>query len=71
MGEGPGLTLFGREHYDLMTSFDQAFRGRRLDKEDKALWPKGNVYASGETNELFLAYRRGYALGRATAGSQP
>lgn len=61
------MTLFSAEHYDLMEMFEREFRGHRLDKEDKALWPKGNIYQSGETNDLFLAYRKGFSYGRSTA----
>jgi hypothetical protein len=60
-----------KEHYDLMAQFerDQAFSHRRLDREDKSFWPKGVIYQDGQTNELFLAYRRGYALGIAGAAA--
>lgn len=58
--------LKDREHYDLMASFESEFGGSyRLDKEPKELWPRGNVYQHGELNQLFLAYRRGYALAKA------
>lgn len=57
------MTLLSKEHYDLMVQFEQEFSHRRVDREDKAFWPKGHVYQDGMTNELFLAYRRGYALG--------
>lgn len=57
------MTITSKEHYDLMAQFEQEFSHRRTDKEDKARWAKGNVYQDGTTNELFLAYRRGYALG--------
>jgi hypothetical protein len=60
------MTLFSKDHYDLMSMFEHEFRGFRLDREDKALWAKGNVYQSGETNNLFLAYRKGHALGVAS-----
>lgn len=59
------MTLETKEHYDLMAQFEKEFHHRRLDKEDKSMWPKSVVYQNGETNELFLAYRRGYALGKA------
>lgn len=54
--------LFTKEHYDLMAQFDRQFPGR-LDKEPKELWAKGNIYQDGNRNELFLAFRRGYAYG--------
>lgn len=49
----------------MLTSNDKTFtRSRRLDKEDKSLWAKGNIYQDGMTNELFLAYRKGYGFGK-------
>ncbi len=59
------MTLGSQEHDDLMKMFEREFSSERLDKESKALWPQGNIYQSGEANKLFLAYRRGYAYGRA------
>jgi hypothetical protein len=56
--------LKSREHYELIDSFDREFRHLRTDKEEKPLWEKGYVYANGSVNELFLAYRKGYALGK-------
>jgi len=54
-----------QEHYDLMAQFEKQFKGCRLDKEPKDDWPRGIIYQNGQTNELFRAYRLGYALGRA------
>ena len=54
-----------QEHIDLMTMFEREFKGMRLDRETKDLWPRGRVYQNGETNEMFLAYRKGYAFGKA------
>lgn len=48
-----------------MAAFERAFRGRRIDREDKAFWPKGYIYQDGHTNDLFLAYRMGAAYGSA------
>lgn len=60
------MTLFSKDHEDLMAMFEKEFAGEcRMDKEDKARWAKGNVYQSGEANSLFLAYRRGVAYGKA------
>lgn len=57
--------LLSQEHYDLMDMFEREHRGLRLDREkDKALWAKGHVYENGEANELFVAYRKGYMLGK-------
>jgi hypothetical protein len=61
------MTLFSQTHYDLMKMFEREFAGRRLDKEAKEFWAKGNVYQDGAVNDLFLAYRKGYAFGTAVA----
>ena len=50
-----------KEHFDLMAQFEQTFKGRRLDRESKDMWAIGAVYQDGQTNELFKAYRLGYA----------
>jgi len=56
--------LMTKEHYELMASFEREHKHHRLDREkDKELWKKGAVYQDGRVNELFLAYRKGYALG--------
>lgn len=56
-----------KEHEDLIAMFERErqFKGRRLDKENKALWQMGQIYQDGHVNELFLAYRCGYAYGKA------
>jgi hypothetical protein len=55
-----------QEFYDLIAMFDREYKGSRLDKEAKEMWPKGYVYQHGEVNNLFLAYRKGFAYGKAT-----
>lgn len=61
------MGLLSQEHYDLMAQFERQFKGSfRLDKEDKAQWPKGHVYQNGDANNAFLAFRRGYAFGKAS-----
>lgn len=55
--------LMTKEHYELMACFEREFKGR-MDKEDKALWSRGAIYQDGGINQMFLAYRRGYALGK-------
>lgn len=59
--------ITSKEHYELMAMFERANDSRRLDREDKALWPKGHVYQHDATNDLFLAFRQGYAFGIASA----
>lgn len=54
-----------QEHIDLIAMFEREFTGHRYDKEPKAMWPHGHIYQDGQLNELFLAYRKGYAFGRA------
>lgn len=61
-----GGWLKTQEHIDLMAMFEREYTGcYRLDKEPKESWPRGHIYQHGELNELFLAYRKGYALGKA------
>lgn len=62
------MLLKSREHCELIEQFDRVFRGRRLDKEGKHLWPMGQVYQDGTVNELFRAYREGYAFHKCIAG---
>jgi hypothetical protein len=52
-----------KEHYELMDEFEKEYSHRRLAREDKDMWPRGAVYQDGATNELFRAYRQGYAFG--------
>jgi len=61
----PKPFLLSKEHYELIAQFEKEFKGCRLDKEEKSFWSKGNIFQSGEVNNLFLAYRRGYALAKA------
>lgn len=54
-----------QEHADLMAQFERDMKPGRIDKEDKQLWPMGVIYQDGHVNNLFIAYRFGYALGKA------
>lgn len=57
--------LLTKEHYELMAQFEAEHKHRRLTREvEKGLWARGNVYQDGHVNELFVAYRKGYALGK-------
>lgn len=58
------MSLFSKEHYELIVEFEKTFKSERLDKEEKALWTKGVIYQDGNVNKLFLAYRVGYSLGK-------
>lgn len=56
--------LYTKEHYDLMAQFEKEFKYLNLEKENKKLWKKSIIYQNGNTNNLFIAYRSGYALGK-------
>jgi hypothetical protein len=61
------MLLFSREGYELMAQFERDFK---IDftpfatKEYRSIWPAGNFYCHGPTNEKFLAYRKGYAYAK-------
>ena len=61
------FSLFGNEHYELLTQFERDCKDQigRTDKELKEIWQKGHIYQDGPTNAIFLAYRKGYAYGKA------
>ena len=61
------MTLGSREHEEIIAMFDREFSHLRLDKEAREFWNQGNIYQNGEANNLFLAYRKGFAFGKATA----
>lgn len=58
------MTIKTQEHSDVMAQFERESKGARLDRELKEYWPLGRVYQDGHVNEVFLAYRRGYALAK-------
>jgi len=60
--------LNNKEHYDLMAAFERQHSGR-MDREDKSLWRRGVIYQDGHVNDLFLAFRRGYAYSQADTRS--
>jgi len=61
--------LNNKEHYDLMAAFERQHSGR-MDREDKSLWQRGVIYQDGHVNDLFLAFRRGYAYSQADTRSE-
>lgn len=61
------MQIKSQEHYDLMNNFENIFKGNRFDKEPKEMWKMGVVYQDGKVNELFKAFRQGYALHKALA----
>lgn len=64
MQEEDNVMLLTKRHYELMDNFEREYKHRRLDREkNKELWKRGNVYEDGAINDLFLAYRKGYAFG--------
>ncbi|MFA5135677.1 MAG: hypothetical protein WC505_07895 [Patescibacteria group bacterium] len=56
--------LFTKEHYELLKDFEKLFKHERLDKEDKEMWKKGQIYQSGEVNNMFKAFQLGYSFGK-------
>ena len=62
------MTLGSKEHDELIEMFERVFKGQfRLDKEPKEYQLKGHVYQNDQANLAFIAFRHGYAFGRATA----
>jgi len=61
------MTLGTKEHYEILDAFEKSYRHYRLDREEKALWAKGQIYQSGETNSLYRAFILGYSFGRVNA----
>lgn len=58
------MQLKTQEHIDLMAHFERQHKGRRFDKEPKDLWVRGIIYQDAQLNELFLEFRKGYALAK-------
>lgn len=54
-----------KDFYEMLADFDRMVRkefyNARTDKEPKDLWIKGIIYQDGKVNELFKAFRLGYA----------
>lgn len=60
-----------KEFDDIVINFEKQFSHMRLDKETKEWWSRGQVYANGETNNAYCAFRQGYALGRVVYMHEP
>lgn len=56
--------LLTKAHYELMAQFEREYKNLRLDREDKEMWPRGNLYQDGRVNDLFSAYRKGFSSGK-------
>lgn len=66
------MKILDKEHYELMAGFEREYKHHRLTREeDKAFWKRGSIYQDGHVNQLFLAYRRGYALGKVVQRDEP
>ena len=54
------------EHDELMDMFERTFCSSKSKprREPRDLWKRGNIYCDGHLNQLFLAYRSGYAYGK-------
>jgi hypothetical protein len=59
------MNIKDKEHQELLEMFEKEYKHLRKDKENKNSWSKGRFYQDGNCNELFLAYRKGYAFGKA------
>lgn len=60
------MQIHTKEHHDVIAAFEQ-FMGKGGDyrKEDKEYWAKYSaIYANGEMNQKFLAFRAGYAFAK-------
>lgn len=58
------MRVYDKEFYELLTMFEAECRKNfygRTDREDKELWTQGIIYQDGKINELFKAFRLGYA----------
>ena len=55
-----------KEHYELLENFEKHNSHMRLDRENKELWYKGQVYQDGDVNRLYNAFILGYSFGRAS-----
>ena len=51
------------EIYSVMEEFEKIADGR-FDKEDKAMWKKGQYYEDGQVNNFFKMYLHGYMGGK-------
>lgn len=58
------MIIGSKEHYEILDSFEKDYRRLSMDREEKSLWKKGQVYQNGYVNALYQAYAAGYALGR-------
>ena len=64
------MSVFSEEFYGLLNRFEMQYSHLRLDRENKDLWTKSIIYQDGHTNQLFLAYRRGFSYGVSIANSE-
>jgi hypothetical protein len=56
--------LMTKDRDDLMSSFEREYKHCQLLREnDKALWKVGYFYQDSHVNALFVAYRKGHAIG--------
>ena len=58
------MTVGSKEFYDVLAQFEQTYKYKKLTREDKSLWSRGQVYENGAINELYKAFAAGYANGR-------
>lgn len=61
--------MFTYKYYEVLNSFEIDYAHLCLEREPQEYW-KYQVYENDHVNELFFAYRRGYALGRGIGHEQ-
>lgn len=61
------MTLGSKEFYEVIEAFEKSpvSKSKRLDKEPKELWKKGQIYQNGEVNDLFKCFQHGYSYAKA------
>ncbi len=59
--------LIYKQHYELMGDFERIYSRRCLDRKDRIMWGRNQIYQDEEVNDLFLAFRAGYILAEVVA----
>jgi hypothetical protein len=64
-----GVPAHTKEHYDLMAQFERqhGYINKKPAYEPRDVWMLGHVYANGDLNEKFIAFREGYVFGKTVA----
>ena len=57
------MTIGSKEYEEIIAMFEKEYLHLDLKKLPKAVWSNGGIFQNEMTNMLFIAYRRGVALG--------